>query len=373
MIPIRLGLQQRVLPHYRVPFFQALAANCPQGLGLFAGEPRANEMIENRLVVPGAQLTTAVNHHILHGKLYHCWQSGWMRWLNHFKPQVLILEANPRYLRTPAAVRWMHQRGLPVIGWGLGAPKVRGILALLLNQQRRHFIHQFDALITYSQQGKEQYQALGYPVEKIFIACNAAAARPTAPPAQRGLDVEPNHLVVLYVGRLQARKRVDNLIRACAALPADQQPQLWIVGNGPERGDLETLAQRVYPATQFWGTQIGSELDELFDQADLFVLPGTGGLAMQQAMAHALPVIVAEGDGTQSDLLRPENGWEIAHNSPQALAGSIQQALSDLPRLRQMGLASYRIVAEEVNLETMVAAFEQAVLSVLPESVNPQT
>jgi len=28
-------------------------------------------------------------------------------------------------------------------------------------------------------------------------------------------------------------------------------------------------------------------------------------------MAYGLPVIVAEGDGTQSDLVRPENGWRI--------------------------------------------------------------
>ena len=42
-----------------------------------------------------------------------------------------------------------------------------------------------------------------------------------------------------------------------------------------------------------------------FAGADLFVLPGTGGLAVQEAMSYALPVIVAKGDGTQEDLVRP--------------------------------------------------------------------
>ena len=40
LIPLRLGLVQRVLPSYRVPFFDALARACAGGLGLFAGQPR---------------------------------------------------------------------------------------------------------------------------------------------------------------------------------------------------------------------------------------------------------------------------------------------------------------------------------------------
>ena len=43
--PGRLGLQQRVLPSYRVPFFDRLASVCEGGLSLFAGRPRAVESI----------------------------------------------------------------------------------------------------------------------------------------------------------------------------------------------------------------------------------------------------------------------------------------------------------------------------------------
>ncbi|MEK6587597.1 MAG: hypothetical protein AABY97_01990, partial [Chloroflexota bacterium] len=41
----RLAVQQRVLPAYRVPFFDQLARHCEGGLSLFAGEPRAREAI----------------------------------------------------------------------------------------------------------------------------------------------------------------------------------------------------------------------------------------------------------------------------------------------------------------------------------------
>ena len=81
-------------------------------------------------------------------------------------------------------------------------------------------------------------------------------------------------------------------------------------------------------------------------------------------MSHGLPVIVAEGDGTQDDLVRPENGWRIPPNDREALAGVLKEALSDVPRLRGMGRESYRIVDEEVNIEAMVTAFIKALYAV---------
>ena len=40
IIPVRVGLQQRVFPDYRAPFFNLLAEACPHGFNLFSGLPR---------------------------------------------------------------------------------------------------------------------------------------------------------------------------------------------------------------------------------------------------------------------------------------------------------------------------------------------
>ena len=45
----------------------------------------------------------------------------------------------------------------------------------------------------------------------------------------------------------------------------------------------------------------------------------------------------------------------------EALSRLMQTALSDITRLRRMGAASYRIVSQEINLETMVDAFARAI------------
>jgi glycosyltransferase involved in cell wall biosynthesis len=360
-IPVRLGLQQRVLAGYRQPFFDSLAAACPKGLGIFAGTPRADEAIDSASVLQAAQLFPARNRHFLRGKYYLCWQSGLIHWLEAWQPEVLVVEANPRYLHTPVALRWMHARRRPVIGWGLGAAARPGFLAALASPLRKGFLAQFDALITYSRQGASQYTRSGFPAGRIIVAPNAVTPRPQSPPPDRPLHYQDGKAVVLFVGRLQTRKRVDFLLRACAALEGRQPLQLWIVGDGPARPGLETLAQQVFPQARFFGARYGTQLDPLFSAADLFVLPGTGGLAVQQAMSFALPVIVAEADGTQADLVRPDNGWSLPPGDLDALISTMNQALEDAARLRRMGQASYRIVAEEINLENMLKAFEQAV------------
>ncbi len=163
---------------------------------------------------------------------------------------------------------------------------------------------------------------------------------------------------MLFVGRLQRRKRVDLLLQACAQL--EESPDLWIVGDGPARKNLERLARDIYPRANFAGAQHGHALEWFFTQADLFVLPGTGGLAVQEAMAHGLPVIVAEGDGTQNDLVAEGNGWLVSPGDLDALTEAIRNALASPAQLRSMGAISHRLVKERFNIDVMVEEFVKA-------------
>jgi len=358
----RLGIQQRVLPAYRAPFFDILAQACQGGLSVFAGQPQSGESIQVATQLQGAEYFPARNWHI--GKItsvfYLCWQGGLLRWLETWQPDALIMEANPRYPNSRLAARWMHLRQRPVLGWGLGVSGGSDRLETLRAPGRSRFLSLFDGMLAYSRRGAEEYRRAGFPAECVFVSPNAAAPRPAAPPPPKA-PVFSQRPGVLFVGRLQARKRIDLLLQACAALPEEIQPDLTLIGEGPSLGDFQALAQAVYPRARFMGALRGAELQSYFARADLFVLPGTGGLAVQEAMAHGLPVIVAEGDGTQEDLVRPANGWLVPPGELSPLVEALRQALSDAARLRRMGLESYRIVAEEANLERMVEAFVQAV------------
>lgn len=364
-INYRVGIQQRVLPSYRASFFEMLANACPKGLSIFSGLPRSGEGLDICQPLKLVDFAHAQNHHILSGPCYMCWQSGFIPWLEYWQPHVLIVESNPRYLRTLAAVRWMHKRKRPVLGWGLGTQLGDNLFSNLRTTRWRHFVKQFDAMIAYSQQGAEQYQALGLPKERIFIAPNAVTPQPQYSLPERSQFYLSGNPIILFVGRLQERKRVDLLIHACAALQPEFQPELWIVGDGRIRDDLEKIARKEYPHTVFYGALHGDELNAIFSKADLFVLPGTGGLAVQQAMSFGLPVLVAEADGTQSNLICSDNGWIIPPANLSALTDHLRLALSDSLLLRRMGQKSYEIVKQEINIDKMVEVFAYAIQFVM--------
>lgn len=369
--PGKVGIQQRVLPAYRTAFFDALAESCEGGLSVFAGRPKDMESIQSTGRLEVGEFYLAKNRHFSNSgsPYYLLWQAGLIQWLESWDPDVLVVEANPRYLSTRRGISWMHKRNKPVIGWGLGAPpidKPASIFEKIINSwqqsSRIDFLRQMDALIAYSSRGAEQYRSLSSPNQQVFVAKNAVTRGPVPELPQRSAHSHP--LVVLYVGRLQKRKRIDNLLRACAQLPAASQPSLHIIGDGPARTEFQELASSVYPSAEFLGEIYGPKLDKFFAEADLFVLPGTGGLAVQQAMSHALPVIVAQGDGTQEDLVKPSNGWLIQADDEQVLTDALVEALSNADRLTQMGANSFKIVRDEVNVDQMVKVFIEAFNSI---------
>jgi len=351
--PGKVCLQQRVLPDYRAAFFDALAERCQGGLSVFAGRPRPEEAIQPGGALTVARLSPAENRLLLRGVASLWTQSGLLAWLAREQPDVLVLEANPRYLSNLTARRWMHAGRKPVIGWGLGASAAGGLRAWL----RRGYLDGYDALIAYSALGAAQYRATGFPAERIFIAPNAATPPPKRMPDRASLRGRP--LRLFFVGRLQERKRLDLLLEACSKL--EPQPEVRIAGDGPDRGRLEAVAGRVLPETVFLGDLRGEALRAAFEQADLFVLPGTGGLALQQALASGLPVIAAEGDGSQQDMVTPENGWLIRPGDVASLREALKQALGlDERSLRAMGAASFRLAQTRFNLDAMAEAFVAA-------------
>ncbi|MFP3852768.1 MAG: glycosyltransferase family 4 protein [Anaerolineales bacterium] len=352
----KVVLQQRVLPSYRIPFFDRLASVCAGGLEVYAGMPRPGESILTGREPERARWVKADNRHWFAGGLYMLRQPGLITWLDDSTPEALVLEANLRYLDNWRAIHWAKAESVPVIGWGLGAPAVSdgwNPAAWLWSR----FLTSFDALITYSSKGASEYHQAGLEANRIHVALNAAVGEPTEVPDRQPPVGRP--LRVLFVGRLQARKNVDHLLRACARL-GPEVVSLRIVGEGPEEPTLGKMAGEIFPAAEFKGAQQGEALRSSFEWADIFVLPGTGGLAVQQAMAHGLPVVVARGDGTQEDLVRPENGWLLEKESPQELAAVLKEA-ADIPNLlMEMGRAGADIVREEVNLDAMVEVFLEA-------------
>jgi glycosyltransferase involved in cell wall biosynthesis len=231
-------------------------------------------------------------------------------------------------------------------------------------------------MIAYGTKAAEDYRAAGIPEDRVFVAHNAVANQEAEKflnefgqdlswirrwKADNGLDVDLPF--VLFVGRLIPQKQVDLLIRAC--IPLFDRCQLVIVGDGPSRLDLESLAQAYAQRICFLGYKSGVDLAHCFIASDIFALPGSGGLAIHQAMSYGKPIIVSFGDGTELDLVRNgTNGLYVRPGDANTLTDKLQMLLDDDHLRRAMGHESLRIVRQEINLDTMVSSFTKAIASV---------
>ena len=136
-------------------------------------------------------------------------------------------------------------------------------------------------------------------------------------------------VVVGYVGRLAAEKRVEDLV-AVAQIPG---VSLVVVGDGPERARLESLL----PQGHFTGQLGGDELANAFATFDIFVAPGeleTFGQTLQEALASGVPV-VAPRRGGPIDIVTPEStGYLYEPGDLAGLVAAITE-LADDPELRK--------------------------------------
>ena len=369
---MRISIQQRILPHYRMPFFARLAERYQGQLTLYAGDPLQSEGVRGPEQVTGIRLHRLRNLHLRGRSGYtFCWQAGFLRSLRAATPEVAVLEANPRILSNHCAIRLLRSRGSAVVGWGLGALEwsVPTYVAKVRTHLVRRYHRNFDVVIGYGRSAADAFKALGVPSNRIRIAPNSTSGT-LASATLRQIQEHPelvgewkvalglaNRPIVLFVGRLVPEKRLDVLLQACARLAG--QCQLMVVGEGPEKHRLEEHAARLGQPARFLGHRAGSEVARCFAVADVVVMPGSGGLVVQEAMSYGKAVIVGPGEtsGHNELVSHGVNGFRLATDSVDELVERLNACLADANRLRTMGQESLTIVSGRHNLEVMVDAF----------------
>ena len=247
---------------------------------------------------------------------------------------------------------------------GLRGPLLRAILGLRARCYRR-----LDALVNYIDEGRDIYESYGVRRDRIWVTRNSPDTESMSRTEARVLAEHPapkrGEQTLLHVGRLVPEKRAGLLLEAMPAILA-QRPgaELHIVGDGPEKERLEALARQlgVAPAIRFVGAVYDpAELARHFLGASIFVLPGLGGLSINEAMFYRLPIVCSCGDGTERFLVREGwNGTFFQDGSHESLAKAILRLFSDPQGLRAMGNRSREIIDREVNIGTVVHEYRKA-------------
>ncbi|MBS0375275.1 MAG: glycosyltransferase [Proteobacteria bacterium] len=239
-------------------------------------------------------------------------------------------------------------------GWSTNA----GLKLQVYETLDRLAFYTFDAVCPLSQDlydGLARWPGLAGRLTLINNAVDVSevdAAVPGLPTA--GEQRPAGRFVVGYIGQLIPRKCIDDLLRAFATLPAPAE--LWIIGDGPQRPELEALAQAL--ALQGRVRFLGYRNDRLalLKSCDAFVLPSRlEGIprCVLESMAAAVPVVGSDIPGTRSLVRHGETGLLFPVGDVQALAAQLRELATDLPARRRLGQAASDFVRAEYSAQRM--------------------
>lgn len=225
-----------------------------------------------------------------------------------------------------------------------------------VNALARHVLNTADAALAPSPAVRDRLAEIGVrravhlwrrgvDAERFHPRQRSAALR------ARLTDNHPDDLLLLYVGRLSAEKRLADLRPALAQTPG---ARLALVGDGPARPALERHFAGL-PA-HFSGYLRGDDLAAAYASADVFVFPSaleSFGLAVLEAMAAGLPVVAARVGGVGALVTEGVSGYTFAPGDTTALADGVRRLSADPARRLAMGRAA-RACAETQSWPAMM-------------------
>lgn len=142
------------------------------------------------------------------------------------------------------------------------------------------------------------------------------------------LELSANDFVLITIGRIVKRKAMDVLIKALGKI-SDKNIKLVIMGDGPDRGELERLAreQKVNDRIKFLGYVDDDKKFAYLKNADLFTLTSMHegfGIVYMEAMHYGLPIICTNEGGQTDFLSNRENAILINVGDFEACAEAIK-------------------------------------------------
>lgn len=181
----------------------------------------------------------------------------------------------------------------------------------------------------------------GVPDKRLFLCPHAIdqtrfqpnhADQEAAHSWRHSLGIPPDHRVILFAGKFEAKKDPLRLLEAFLQLNPEKTTLLF-VGSGALEPALRAKASQ-HPCVKFHPPENQSAMPRIYQMADLFVLPSCGpgetwGLAVQESLACGVPVITSGHVGCTPDLVRSDvNGLIFSAGSTNGLVSALSHALS---------------------------------------------
>jgi glycosyltransferase involved in cell wall biosynthesis len=357
-----------MLAPYRVSFFQKLFSCAAFEWKLFAGKKQSKK--DGRPQFEGA-VDFDISFHderIRNRYVYHDIRYlGMYEAVTKYDPDTIILFAHVGTSSFRKIVSWARAHHKKVVMWTCfwEPDYITGYKRIIRNLLIRSFYRQADHHIAYSSLAKQKLLKLGYPDKQISIAYNGIDLdqyeKDTNEYMLDGEIFDQGSVNFLYVGGFGKDKKVDLLIKAIGECKAFSSRPInaYLIGDGPLYTEYMKLAHSLglNAHIKFLG-RINTHLDAYIKSADCIVLPGTGGLILNEAMLFQKPVVVSEADGTENDLLlNGYNGIKFQANSKASLASAMYEIAENLSFFQENAKKISEVVVKRSNVDSMITIF----------------
>jgi glycosyltransferase involved in cell wall biosynthesis len=231
-------------------------------------------------------------------------------------------------------------------------------------RRRRRLMHDGALFIAVSNCVRNALISQGFPPERTvthYIGVDGGRFMPD-------MSVRREN-IVLFVGRFDVLKGGAHVIRAMADVERRVPgASLIMIGDGPERATLESLAARTLPNCQFLGFQPQESIKAWLGRAKVLCVPSltieTGeceafGLVFLEAQAMGVPVASYASGGIPEAVAHGETGLLAPERDCATLASNIAELLTNDSLWQRMSTAGIDRVRRDFDLQRQTRALER--------------
>jgi len=211
-----------------------------------------------------------------------------------------------------------------------------------------------------------RYEGLVY--DRIDVIYNGVAAVPSITPQERTrlrreFGLSPNDFVVGTVGRFDPIKNLSLLVESIASV-REKIPAIkgLLVGDGPTFKEIKELGKLRGLCDALAMPGYCADASRLVQCMDLFVLSSVSegvSVALLEAMAAGVPVVVTNVGGNPEIVSNGKTGWLIASGSLKELTAAILDAAEHPQRIQQFAEMGRRQYEERFQFEAMIERYDE--------------
>ncbi len=198
----------------------------------------------------------------------------------------------------------------------------------------------------------------GAPKQKIHVIENGVDISKFNPKKVKKPILISDRPIIMVVRRLVPKNGIEYFLRAAPMIHKETNARFMVVGDGPERHNLEKLSNKlgISQETTFVGGVPHSDIPQYLDTADIVVVPSLAeatSIAMMEAMAMEKPVVASDIPGLQEISNYGNFAELVPPGDSKSIARAVNALLSDDQYRKRLGRTARAFVVKTKSCESV--------------------